>query len=257
MQKPDVNRGIAVRPHFAPGSSATVWLAVAERVFAVARQLRRALAAAGRGADLNEIELITLWACSVAPPEGMGQTQLIARLGVSPAQVSGLVESLRRRGLLSAKRDPLDRRRQRWQLTEQGQALLELAAEHLVRQIAQGRPAGDSALPTPHIVEGFWPPELLIDELDRVSALFPAAEFLPGGPSHVGEPMGERVKPHTLAVQQCNPAEKASCSDIPPRPRGVGVRCATGGPDETQLAIDLPDRATETNSLDQQWRGAA
>ena len=46
-------------------------------------------------------------------------------MAVSPAQVSGLVEQLRRKGLLEGRRSETDRRRQLWRLTTDGQATLD------------------------------------------------------------------------------------------------------------------------------------
>jgi DNA-binding MarR family transcriptional regulator len=69
-----------------------------------------------------------LWACSEAPPTGLGQNELAAVLALSPAHVSAQVEQLRARGLLVGHRKAPDRRRQVWQLTNEGddrlQALL-------------------------------------------------------------------------------------------------------------------------------------
>lgn len=66
-----------------------------------------------------------LWACREAPPAGFSQSQLAATLGISAAQVSGLVERLRRSGLLASRRAEADRRRQHWCLTPTGRARLE------------------------------------------------------------------------------------------------------------------------------------
>jgi hypothetical protein len=48
----------------------------------------------------------------------------VRRLGVSPAQVSALVERMRRKGLLDGCRPPGDRRRQMWRLTDRGRDAL-------------------------------------------------------------------------------------------------------------------------------------
>jgi DNA-binding MarR family transcriptional regulator len=52
------------------------------------------------------------------------QGELALALGISPAQTSALVEALRKRGFLQHERSPLDRRRQIWRLTAEGEALL-------------------------------------------------------------------------------------------------------------------------------------
>jgi DNA-binding MarR family transcriptional regulator len=69
---------------------------------------------------LSEPELALLWACRKAPPGGRGQRELAEELAVSPAHVSGLVERLRRAGLLRARTAEEDRRRRLWQLTPAG-----------------------------------------------------------------------------------------------------------------------------------------
>ncbi len=50
------------------------------------------------------------------------QRELGDRLGWSPGHLSGVVERLRARGLLTAERLPQDRRRQCWRLTDLGQS---------------------------------------------------------------------------------------------------------------------------------------
>lgn len=148
---------------------ATIWLALAERVIALARQIRRGMAAAGRPAGMGETELLALWACSFEAAAGINQSRLCARLGVSPAQVSGVVDSLRRRGLLTCDRDQSDRRRQRWRPTPEGLAALAEVCRH-AEQLWASAP---DAPPSPGRID------VLIDELDRLLAAFPAADYLP------------------------------------------------------------------------------
>jgi DNA-binding MarR family transcriptional regulator len=52
------------------------------------------------------------------------QLELAQRMGMSPAQISGLVEVLRQRALLVSERSPRDRRRQTWRLTAAGEKVL-------------------------------------------------------------------------------------------------------------------------------------
>ena len=66
-----------------------------------------------------------LLACREASPAGLEQKELAAILAVSASQVSGLVEQLRRRGLLQGSRAANDRRRQLWQLTPTGRVRLQ------------------------------------------------------------------------------------------------------------------------------------
>lgn len=66
-----------------------------------------------------------LWACRRTPPGGLPQQELAAAMAVSAAQVSVLVEQLRRQGLLQGRRAQNDRRRQLWRLTPAGRARLQ------------------------------------------------------------------------------------------------------------------------------------
>ncbi len=77
--------------------------------------------------ELNDTQFLLLWCCHRASNGGISQTDLAACVGVSAAQVSGLVDQLRRRQLLSAERCGDDRRRQLWKLTEAGDQLLQAA----------------------------------------------------------------------------------------------------------------------------------
>jgi len=88
----------------------------------------------GREAEAHQISLAglsILWACRGAVREGMSQTDLARGLLLSPAHVSGLVEQLRRRGLLEGRRPAADRRRQLWRLTAAGETLCQGTAYHL------------------------------------------------------------------------------------------------------------------------------
>lgn len=92
------------------------------------RHLRRRIAEATAALDLSDTELIVVWLCS---GEGRVQIDLASAIGISPAQMSGLVERLRSRGLVAMHRQARDRRRQIWRATLEGQALLANAAGHL------------------------------------------------------------------------------------------------------------------------------
>src|SRR6187397_1426750 len=61
------------------------------------RHLRRRIAEATSELDLSETELVIVWLCSGG---GRVQVDLAAATGISPAQMSGLVERLRSRGLV-------------------------------------------------------------------------------------------------------------------------------------------------------------
>jgi DNA-binding MarR family transcriptional regulator len=92
------------------------------------RHLRRRMAEVTAALDLSDTELIVVWLCSGG---GRVQIELAAATGISPAQMSGLVERLRARGLVAMHRLARDRRRQIWRVTAVGQSLLVTAAKQL------------------------------------------------------------------------------------------------------------------------------
>src|SRR6478752_5908652 len=75
------------------------------------RHLRRRLTEITSALDLSDTELIVVWMCS---GDGRVQIDLVGSTGISPAQMSGLVERLRGRGLVAMHRQAGDRRRQIW-----------------------------------------------------------------------------------------------------------------------------------------------
>jgi DNA-binding MarR family transcriptional regulator len=89
------------------------------------RRLRRHLDGGLRVGTLGYTELLVLWLCDRAPDSGVLQKDLAIETGVSSAQMSGLVEQLRQRGLLVAVRRPQDRRQQFWYLSGEGRRLLD------------------------------------------------------------------------------------------------------------------------------------
>lgn len=106
-------------------------LMLVHRANCAARQLRRRLAAAAETAGLSDNEVLVLWlAAGVA--EGLVQGDLATAIGISPAQMSGIVERLRKRGLIRMERSPLDRRRQVWRSTPVGHEVLESLKPGLV-----------------------------------------------------------------------------------------------------------------------------
>ena len=101
------------------------------------RQLWSLLMEGLRPWKLSYTEFVVLWFCERATACGVPQKDLVTATGVSPAQISGVVEQLRRRGLLVAERGPQDRRQQLWHLADEGRRMvaelrtgLVLAAEH-------------------------------------------------------------------------------------------------------------------------------
>ncbi|WP_254507400.1 MarR family winged helix-turn-helix transcriptional regulator [Anatilimnocola floriformis] len=108
------------------GESAALqaWLQLVLQVGATARTVRRQLAGQIASSELSEQEFLVLWLCDDAGVAHRGQGELAEAVGVSPAQMSGLVERLRTRDLLKFERCGNDRRRQVWQLTSAGESLL-------------------------------------------------------------------------------------------------------------------------------------
>src|SRR5205823_12279199 len=84
------------------------------------RHLRRRIAEATAALDLSDTELIVVWLCGGG---GRVQIDLASATGISPAQMSGLMERLRSRGLVAMHRLARDRRRQMWRATPEGQTL--------------------------------------------------------------------------------------------------------------------------------------
>ncbi len=92
------------------------------------RHLRRRLAEVAAAFELSDNELMVLWLCTGG---GRVQVELAGAIGISPAQMSGLVERLRSRGLVAMHRLARDRRRQLWCTTPAGQNLVADAAHDL------------------------------------------------------------------------------------------------------------------------------
>jgi DNA-binding MarR family transcriptional regulator len=70
--------------------------------------------------EIRDTEFFVLWLCDRFAPSGVVQHELAAAVGVSEAQMSGLVERMRQNGLLIGCRGEPDRRRQYWRLTAAG-----------------------------------------------------------------------------------------------------------------------------------------
>ncbi len=91
-------------------------------------------ASVGRFCDargMSELHLMVLWQCARSGPDGVNQRTLAELFAVSPAQISALVEQMRREGFIAAHRPPHDRRLQNWHLAAEGLAVLELVASDL------------------------------------------------------------------------------------------------------------------------------
>jgi len=102
-----------------------VWLAKATSL--TERSLRRSLQQHAKVAGLNEAELLVLWTTARAGRPGVAQNHLVAEIGLSAAQMSNLLDGLRRGGVIAAQRAENDRRRQTWRLEDAGKKLLSAA----------------------------------------------------------------------------------------------------------------------------------
>jgi DNA-binding MarR family transcriptional regulator len=109
------------------------------------RRLRHMLAEQLRRWELGDNEFLVLWLCNRASEHGVAQGELAEALGISAAHMSGLVERLRCRTLLTGRRCRLDRRRQLWFVDTPGQRLL----EKIGREIDQLANALERCLPLP------------------------------------------------------------------------------------------------------------
>jgi DNA-binding MarR family transcriptional regulator len=132
-------------PHEPAGPPGNRVLRLIHWTSAAGRNLRRRLASVAEAFCLSDQELLVVWLCS---HEGRVQGELAAAVGVSPAQMSGVVERLRQRGLVERQRSPLDRRRQVWRTSDAGSDLLAAAApllEQLEATLGQRLPEQEQA----------------------------------------------------------------------------------------------------------------
>jgi DNA-binding MarR family transcriptional regulator len=109
---------------------AVAWLELIQAVSLCGRQLRKSLAEIAAPHQLSDTEVLILWACCEATGTGLGQHEMANLVGISAAQLSGLVERLSTQDLILGRRPAHDRRRQYWRLSPQGEALFaKLAAD--------------------------------------------------------------------------------------------------------------------------------
>lgn len=97
----------------------------------VAYEARHTLSRALHRQDMTEAEFLLLWTCFRRAAKPVGQQRLVFDVGLSKAQTSGLLESLRRKQYLSGERSVDDRRRQLWQITSLGRQQVEEVLRHL------------------------------------------------------------------------------------------------------------------------------
>ena len=108
-----------------PTWPATGCFGLSERLAVCGRLLRSRLGPYLVQRGTSEAEFSLLWACLEAPAIGLSQSEIAARLAVSAAHISGLVESLRRKGWLKRRASAADRRQRVWRLTPSGRTLLD------------------------------------------------------------------------------------------------------------------------------------
>lgn len=108
-----------------------LWLGLVQKMSLCGRQLRRALSQLTEPRGLTDHDALILWSCQQAGPLGHAQHEMAAALGISPAQLSGLVETLSDRGWISGRRPSHDRRRQYWRITTSGEAILAALVQDL------------------------------------------------------------------------------------------------------------------------------
>lgn len=112
------------------------------RLAVFSRDLRRLLAKHLKSTKLNDTQFLLLFACRETANQGISQIDLAALVGVSPAQMSSLVEQLQSQQLLETWRCPTDRRKQRLRLTAGGHELLSSALTQIHPLVAQVAPGG-------------------------------------------------------------------------------------------------------------------
>jgi DNA-binding MarR family transcriptional regulator len=101
--------------------------------------------------ELNDTQLLLLWACRDAGSDGIAQKRLAALAGLSTAQVSGLVERMNHRGLIAECANSGDRRRRLWSVTAAGRDRLDQILKRLTPLADQTEARLDGA-ESPHLV---------------------------------------------------------------------------------------------------------
>lgn len=132
--RPDLSTSVrTAEPAESPDASSG-WGGIAQRLLTqvvIGRRCQRAILALLDEAQLTDTQLLVLWGIEQFLPasegNGVGQSEVAQSLGISPAQVSGLVEQLRKQGDLDCRRAANDRRQQLWHLTPAGRERLRKA----------------------------------------------------------------------------------------------------------------------------------
>lgn len=162
------------------------WIEVIHTLSLCGRQLRRVLAEATAGCSLSDTEFFLLWVCDEGPEHGVGQHDMAHALGVSGAQMSGMVYDLRDRGLLVLDRPVWDRRRQLLRITTSGRSVLDQtlqALAPLARQLECGIPNDDLSVFTGFLSQ--------LTALTRSAATGPETIASPQNLHRIGERIGD------------------------------------------------------------------
>lgn len=117
------------------GPPAGDWIDPAIELVAWGRRLGRALAGGAKEQGLSETQFQLLWLLGTLAEPLSSQAELARELALSPAQVSGLLEELRSRGLVTGRSAKSDRRRRLWRLTPAGFARRFAVAARLAQKI--------------------------------------------------------------------------------------------------------------------------
>lgn len=112
-------------------SSSVGWSDLTQLVSVCGREMRRALAGCIAECGVTTNEFLLLWACDQPTEDDPPQNELAATIGVSPAQLSGLVERMTQQGVLLAHRRDDDRRKRFLRLSEAGRELFERCTRKL------------------------------------------------------------------------------------------------------------------------------
>ena len=100
------------------------------------RQFKNIFSEQLKPSQLTDSEFLVMWWCYQAEGEPIVQGELAVQVGLSPAQLSGIVDRLNKRSLLHLTRSTRDRRCQLLQLTPEGIQSIQNAL-HCIRTLSQ------------------------------------------------------------------------------------------------------------------------
>src|SRR5690606_6209225 len=121
---PDSGGGMSNLQSRLEGNSASVWTHIIRQLSICSREMRRQLSHVSVSFGVSDTEVLLLASLASGGPAGLAQTQLATSVGLSPGQVSGLVERLQACGWIALAPVATDRRRHAWRLTASGTELV-------------------------------------------------------------------------------------------------------------------------------------